>query len=238
MKAIIVAGGKGERLRPLTDHIPKPMITVGDKPILEHTITLLKQNGIVDIVLALCYLPEKIEEYFGDGSEFGVNIEYIYEDPLKPRGTAGAILPAEDLVHGPFIVTYADILRELNVAQMITQHHASKSIAMLNVYQHRGPNFKSRITFGLDHRLAAFEELASSRTLEEGFEWSNASFYIFDPKIFDHIPKDTKSDFSKDVFPALLKAGENISVFPSAGYVIDIGTKESLEEARGRFANL
>ena len=91
MQAIIVAGGKGERLRPITDKIPKPMVEVKGKTILEHTISLLKNNGVTDLILALCYLPEVIVEHFGNGEKFGVNIKYTFEDPKNPLGTAGAI---------------------------------------------------------------------------------------------------------------------------------------------------
>ena len=91
MKAIIIAGGRGERLRPLTDNIPKPLVEVNGKPILLHTLELLKSHGITEFIIALCYLPERVVSYFGDGSKFGVHITYTYEDQLKPLGNAGAI---------------------------------------------------------------------------------------------------------------------------------------------------
>src|SRR5437660_4534825 len=111
MYAIIIAGGKGERLRPLTDKLPKPMIAVHGKPILEHTIILLKKHGIKKFIITLCYLPEKITTYFENGEKLGVAITYIYENPKKPLGTAGSMAQAAEYVDSTCIVTYADIMR-------------------------------------------------------------------------------------------------------------------------------
>lgn len=237
MKAVIIAGGRGERLRPLTNKIPKPMIKVGDKPILEYIINLFKKNGVVDLVLALCYLPQPIINYFADGSKFGVNITYTFENPNLPMGTAGAILPAKNLISSTFIVTYADILRDLQIEEMIKFHLSSKSIATINVYKHTGTNFKSAIKFTKDNLLKEFKEFDKSQDLAKGYQWSNGSFYIFEPEIFEYIPKNKKSDFSKDIFPKLLKLNKKVSVFLSAGYFLDVGTKANLRQAKLRRKN-
>lgn len=230
MKALIVAGGKGERLKPLTNKVPKAMIQIGGRPILEHVINLFKRNGVVDFVLALCYLPESIISYFKDGSKFGVKISYTFEKLNLPLGTAGAILPSKRLISGPFIVTYADILRNLNVKDMIRFHRISKSLATINIYKHKGANFKSSIKFNKDNILTAFDEFENSQDLNKGYKWSNGSLYIFEPEIFKQIPKNRKSDFSKDIFPKLLKLNKKISVYPSSGYFIDIGTIKNKEK--------
>lgn len=237
MKAVIVAGGRGERLKPLTDKIPKPMIEVGGKPILEHIINLLKKYNIKDLILALCYLPEIITSYFGDGSKFDVKIVYTYEDPNCPLGTAGAILLAKKHIDSTFIVTYADTLRDLNIKEMIKQHQEKKSFATLHTYQHRGSNLKSKFEFDNDKKLIKFIELPTSTALKKGFVWSNGSFYILEPDIFDLIPKNHECDFSRDIFPALLSSDKKIHVYSSDGYFIDIGTLEKLEEARLHFKN-
>ena len=145
MKAIIVAGGKGERLRPLTNEIPKPMVEVNGKPILLHIINLFKKNGVKDFIIALCYLPEVIVSYFGDGSKFGVNITYTFEDSENPLGTAGAISLAEDIIDDTFIVTYADILRDLDIKKMINFHKENNALATLNIYSRKSKNAKSMI---------------------------------------------------------------------------------------------
>jgi mannose-1-phosphate guanylyltransferase/phosphomannomutase len=231
MKAIIVAGGQGTRLRPLTNTIPKPMVQVGRKPILEHTINLLKRNGISDFIIALCYKPQPVIDYFGDGTRFGVSIIYTFEDPEAPLGTAGAILAAKEYLTETFIVTYADTLRELDIKDMLNLHSKNKATATLNVYKHTGENYKSSITFTDDNVLVNFVELPTSTKLEEGFAWSNGSFYIFEPTVFDHIPENQSIDFARHVFPKLIESGAKIYSYPSAGYFIDIGTHETLEKA-------
>lgn len=235
LQAIIVAGGKGERLRPLTNTTPKPMVEVAGKPLLEHTLDLLKSYGIRRFIFALCYLPEVITSYFKDGAKFGVNISYTYEDPNFPLGTAGAISEAKRFIEGTFLVTYADILRELNVPEMVSSHNENRAFATLNVYQHRGANFKSILEFSKDRRLIKFTELSTSSVLETGYVWSNGSFYVFEPEIYDFIPEKEKVDFSIDIFPRLLSMKKKIQVYPSSKYFIDIGTPEKLEEARRTF---
>src|SRR3990172_2732098 len=118
-KVLIVAGGKGERLRPITNTIAKPMVKVGNKPVLEHNLDLFKKYGFKNFIFALCYLPETISDYFGDGKKFGVEIEYTYENPETPLGTAGAITLAKEKIDSTFIVTYGDILRVVDVAEML-----------------------------------------------------------------------------------------------------------------------
>lgn len=233
MKAVIIAGGIGKRLRPLTDNMPKPMIVIGKKPILEHTIDLLKENGISDIILALCYLPHIIKDHFGNGSKFGVRISYTYEDPESPLGTAGAILPVKDLISDTFIVTYADILRDLDIKRMIGSHKRAKNLATINIYKHSGTKFKSSIKFNRkDSVLKELKEMPEKIERDGKLIWSNGSFYIFEKEIFSFIPENQASDFSKDIFPKLLEMKRKISVFPSSGHFIDIGTMENLEKAR------
>jgi mannose-1-phosphate guanylyltransferase/phosphomannomutase len=231
MKAIIVAGGEGKRLRPLTESTPKPMILVGGIPLLEHTIMLLKRHDITSIVLALCYLPQPIIDYFGDGSRFGVSLQYTFEDPNTPLGTAGAVLAAKQYISETCIVTYADIIRDLDISKMIKAHHASGSLATLNTYKHTGNNFKSSLHFDEHNTLQTFTELETSTTLTDGFVWSNGSFYIIEPEVFDYIQEKTITDFAKDVFQKMLHQGRKISVFPSEQYFIDIGTMETLQQA-------
>ena len=228
MKALIVAGGRGERLKPFTTNIPKPMIAIEGKPILERIINFFKRSGISDFIFALCYLPKPIINYFGDGSRFGIRINYTFENPSFPLGTAGAILPAQNLISETFIVTYADIIRDLQIKEMIKFHKNSKSLATINVYKHKGSNFKSSIEFNKDKLLTEFQEFNHEQTLQEGYKWSNGSFYIFEPEIFKYIPENKQSDFSRDIFPNILKDKKKISVYPSSGYFIDIGTKENL----------
>ena len=235
MKAIIVAGGRGERLKPITDKIPKPMVEVGGKTILEHTIDLLKKNGVSDLIMALCYLPEIIVDYFGDGRKFGVNIQYTFEDPKYPQGSAGAIRESEKFVGGNFIVTYADILRKLDVKKMIKQHQNNNSLATINVYKRYGNEPKSMTTIDGNDKVINFKERPRLDEIKDDFVWSNGSFYIFNKKIYNFIDKKGSVDFGKDVFPLMIKKNEQINVFKSDSYFIDIGNLEKLQKAKETF---
>lgn len=235
MKAIIVAGGRGERLRPITDRIPKPMVEVGGKSILEHTIDLLKNNGITELILALCYLPQVIVDYFGDGKKFGVKIQYTFEDPKYPQGSAGAIREVDKFIDDDFIVTYADILRKLDIDEMIKNHIDNNSTATINVYKRYGSDPRSMIILNENNRVLDFIERPSPEKIKNDLVLANASFYIFKKKIFDFIKKDGLVDFGKDVFPLMIKKHEPINAFKSDDYFIDIGTLEKLQKARETF---
>lgn len=235
MKAVIVAGGVGERLKPLTNNIPKPMVDINGKPILLHIINLFKKYNITDFIIALCYLPNIITKFFGDGRNFGVNITYMYEDPQKPLGTAGAITLAKKFVEGTFIVTYADILRELDVRDMINFHKRNKAFATLNVYKRESKNAKSRILIDSKNRIIKFIERPSKNELSKDHIWANGSFYILKPEIFDWIPDGRKTDFGTDIFPKLLALRKSLYAYPTAGYFIDIGDYKKLRIARRTF---
>lgn len=237
MKAIIIAGGRGERLRPLTNDTPKPMIDVAGKPILLHIINLFKKFGITDFLFTLCYLPHVITSYFGDGSKFGVNIQYLYEEAEKPLGTAGGISLAKKYINGSFIVASGDILREININEMLKFHRRKNSFATLNTYKRFGPNPKSMILFDKQSLIQKFIERPNHGDIKEDFVWANGSFYIFEPEIFDYIPTNKPSDFGKDVFPKILKSGKNMYAFPSSGYFMDIGNLEKLKIARKTFTS-
>jgi len=232
MKAIIIAGGRGERLKPITNTIPKPMIDIDGKPILLHIINDLKKNGIKDFIIALCFLPEVITKFFGDGSKFGVNIKYTYEDPQKPLGTAGAILLAKSFINKTFIVTYADILRELDIKQMIDFHKLNKAFATLNVYKRSSIDAKSQILIK-KNKIIQFIERPKDLD-KKRFLWSNSSFYIFEPEIFDLIPGNKKIDFGFDIFPSLTQE-KNILAYKTTGYFVDIGNHKKLEFAKESF---
>lgn len=235
MKAIIVAGGRGERLGEITKNIPKPMIDVAGKSILEHTLDLLKKYGINQVIMALCYLPEVITNYFGDGEKWGVEIKYTYEKIGNPQGTAGAIRGAKKEIGGDFIVTYADILRELNIREMIDSHLKSGAVATLNTYREYEEVPRSLLEIDDTNRLVKFVEQPKMVNKNGSFVWCNGSFYIFKPDIFDYIKKSGRVDFSKDIFPKLLADGEKVNTYKSAGYFLDIGTTEKLEKARKTF---
>jgi len=242
-KVIIIAGGKGERLRPLTNKIAKPMVKVGGKSVLEHNLDLFKKYGFTEFIFALCYLPETITSYFGDGKKFGVSIDYTFEKPEVPLGTAGAVTLAKDKISDTFIVTYGDSIRVLDVKAMLDYHKKKGAFATIGVYKRLGPDPKSTILFSDEGRIKEFKERPSPDDIKGDFVWSNAAFYIFEPVIFDYI-KESETvdpdligvDFGKDVFPAVLADKKEIYAFPMEGYFVDIGNIEKLEKANRDFA--
>lgn len=233
MKVIIMAGGRGERLRPITDTIPKPMVEVAGKPILLHIVNLFKKYGFNDFTFTLCHLPDVITSYFGDGSKFGIHINYLIENPGQPMGTAGGILTAKKYIDDTFIVTSGDILRKINIDEIVKFHKEKSSFATLNTYKRFGPDPKSMIVFDKQGLIKKFIERPVN--IKEDYIWSNGSFYVMEPEIFDFIPKDQESDFGKDIFPKLLKEGKKIYAFPTENYFVDIGNLEKLEIARKTF---
>ena len=234
-KVIIVAGGKGERLRPLTEKTAKPMVKVGGKPILEYNLDLFKKYGFKDFIFALCYLPETITFYFGDGKKFGVDIDYTYEDPTQPLGTAGAITLAKDKVSDTFIVTYGDSIRVVDVWKMWNFHKEKGSFATICVYKRFGPDPKSMIIFDSSGRIKEFKERPRPEDIKENFVWANSALYVFETGIFDYIDEGMLVDFGKDVFPRLLSDGKKVLAFPMEGYFVDIGNKEKLGKANEDF---
>ena len=236
MISIIVAGGEGTRLKPITNKIPKPMVKVGDKPILEHILNLFKKQGFSNFIFALCYKPEIIINYFGNGQKFGVNINYTYEKEDQPLGTAGAILPSQKYIKETFIVTYADILRQLDIKEMIKSHQTNNAFITLNTYQHF-KNPKSILVFNKHNRVTKFIERPNPNQIKAHQNpnksvWSNASFYVLEPQIFKYIPEKQKVDFGFDVFPKALLAKEKILTHPTIGRFIDVADKKTLREAR------
>lgn len=232
MKAIIIAGGKGERLRSLTGRLPKAMIKVAGKPMLEHIIIHLRKHKIKEFIISLCFLPDKITSYFGDGSKFGVNINYIFEDKDNPLGTAGAIKGARKYINGTFIVAYVDILRELDIKTMIKIHKGKKALATISVYHNKNADPKSIVRFDSYNRIFQFIERPKPEDVGKEKVWSNASFYILEPEIFDYIPMGLSSDFAWDIFPKVIKKEKNIFAFKTYGYFVDIGNRQKLAYAK------
>lgn len=238
MKAIILSGGKGTRLRPLTDHTPKPMLPIGGKPHLEHIVELLKECGFDHIIFSTGYLHEQIVEHFGDGSAYGIKMDYI-ADGEKPLGTAGAIKNCEDLLDDmPFVVFNGDILTNLNVDWMYFLHSIEEStnnhitIALTPV--------ENPSAFGVAvvecNNIVKFVEKPT--TLEYG-NLINAGIYIMDKKVLESIPKDEYVMVETDVFPQYAEKGNlfaYIGDYLDGYHWFDIGTHERYNEAN-EYAN-
>lgn len=235
MKAVILAGGRGERLKPITQSVQKVMVKVKGRPVLEHNLVHLQKYGIKNFIISLCYLPNSVISYFGNGSRIGLNVNYVLEKADCPMGTAGALCKAKEQLNSTFIVSYGDILRDLDVRAMVDFHRKTGSFATLAVYRNFSLNPKSIVDFDCDFKVTRFTE----RPIDENKKkeiWSNASFYILEPEIFDFIACGIKSDFGKDIFPEILVSKKKISAFITKGYFVDIGEIGKLSYARKTFS--
>lgn len=232
MKAVLLAGGFGKRLLPFTKDIPKPMIKVAGKPLLEHTINYFRKYNIREFIISLYYLSEKITQYFGDGSKFGVDIRYIFEK--RPLGTAGAVKLAEKYLSEPFIVSYADVIRNTPLDRMINSYKQRNPTLSIAVYKNYSISFKSSVIFDKNYNIIGFEEKRRKRGNLIEYVWSNASLYICNPKIFSYIPEAIQQDFASNIFPQIISK-ELFLAFPYDGYCFDIGRAEKLKQLRSKF---
>lgn len=223
MKAVIMAGGVGRRLQPLTSTLPKPMVPVLNRPILEHTISLLKRHGCTEVILLLYYLPTAIRDYFGDGHHLGVNLHYVVAD--KDYGTAGAVRLASDLLNERFLVLSGDLLTNLNLSDFVTFHATQTAIASLALARVPNPEPFGNVTLSDDSCITRFIEKPARG--EEQFPLVNAGIYILEPHIFDFIPPQEEFLFARDLFPQLLAAGSCLSGFVADIYWKDLGNPEA-----------
>jgi len=219
MKAVIMAGGKGTRLRPLTCNKPKPMVPLLNRPVMEYAIDLLKKHGIYEIAVTLQYLPEAIKDYFGDGSAFGVKL-YYFEETL-PLGTAGSVKNAEEFLDETFIVVSGDGLTDVNLKEAIAFHQARESLATLILTRVDAPLEYGVVITQPNGKIVRFLEKPSWG--EVFSDTVNTGMYVLEPKIFQYYPRDTFFDFSKDLFPLLMNHGEPLYGYVAKGYWCDIG---------------
>lgn len=231
MKCIILCGGTGIGMSPLTMSIPKSMMPVGYKPILEHIILKLRKQGIRSFILAVSHLGEHIMKYFGDGDRLGVKIEYSIEK--TQLGTAGAIKNAEKKLNGTFLAVYGDILfAELDVQDLIKHHVQRGGIATMVLARVEDASRFGLVSIDEYGRVIAFREKPKNRV--PGLV--NAGIYVFDPAIFDYIPQKVPASFEEDVFPELADKGK-LYAYVYDGYWVDIGSPEDYERACRDFFN-
>lgn len=232
VKAVVMAGGEGSRLRPITLNLPKPLVPIANRPIMGHIIDLLKQHGITEIVTTLHYLADEIQNVFGDGSEDGVTITHSLED--TPLGTAGAVKQAENhLSQGTFVIISGDALTDCDLTKAIEFHRANKSLATLVLSRVPNPlEFGIVMTKG-DGRVERFLEKPGWG--EVFSDTVNTGIYILEPEIFNYIQPHTNTDWSKDVFPKLLEEDRPMFGYIMDQYWCDVGTLEQYREAQEDF---
>jgi mannose-1-phosphate guanylyltransferase len=219
LKAVILIGGQGKRLQPLTDGTPKSMVPVLNKPFMEYTIAYLKQFGIEDIILTLNYLPEAVQGYFGDGSRFGVRLTYCVE--REPMGTAGAVKNAEQYLNGTFIVLNGDIFTEMDISDMLTCHRDKGARVTISLSRVDNPSAFGVVETDSTQRVKRFIE--KPPLAEAATNWINAGIYILEPEVLEHIPADSHYMFEKGLFPLLLEMGQPVYGYPFNGYWLDMG---------------
>lgn len=221
MKAVLMAGGQGLRMRPLTTNTPKPLLPVVGRPLMAHTIELLRRHSITDLVVTLQFQAGQIRDYFGDGSDFGVDIGYATE--TQPLGTAGSVASAASaLREGPFLVMSGDAMTGIDLSRLVSHHAASGATMTMVVSPQPDPR-----EFG----VAVLDENGRLIRLAEKPGWGevlsdlvNTGIYVVDPAVLDLIPADTASDWAQDVIPALLARGDHIQGYVTDAYWEDVGS--------------
>ncbi|HEY6837773.1 MAG TPA: mannose-1-phosphate guanyltransferase [Geobacteraceae bacterium] len=227
MKAVIMAGGFGTRIQPLTCNIPKPMIPLLNRPIMLHIVELLKKHQITDLVILLYHQPSIIKNFFRDGSDFGVKITYV--TPLEDMGTAGAVKCAEKYLDDRFLIISGDLLTDFNLKKVIDFHEENKALATITLTSVKDP-----LQFGVvitDKEKKIVQFLEKPGWGEVISDTINTGIYVLEPEIFRYIPEGENFDFSQDLFPLLLKNNEALFGLPVKGYWRDIGNTDSYREA-------
>jgi NDP-sugar pyrophosphorylase family protein len=228
MQALILAGGKGTRLRPLTVYTPKPIVPICNRPFLLYQLDTLRRAGITDITLSLSYQPHKIEQQLGDGSAYGVRLKYTVEP--QPMGTAGAYKFAEELIREPTVVFNGDILTDLDLLAVIREHHERQAIATIVLTPVENPTAYGLVETEPDGRIRSF--LEKPKADEITVNTINAGTYVLEPRVLDLIPAGENHSFEYGLFPTLLTRGEPFYAhIPERTYWLDIGTPQRYLQA-------
>ena len=227
MKAVILAGGLGTRLRPYTKSLPKPMLPLGGKPILEYEIEWVKKNGIKEIVLCVSYLRNKIEDYFGDGKKFGVKIEYAISK--KPLATAGQLKTAEKFIDDTFVCLYGDSIYNFSLRNMIKHHKKSRANVTMSLFDYR---------FNLKYGVIDTKKSGQVTAWNEKPEFSakiNIGCYLMEPEVLKLIPKNKEYGMD-DVIRKVLSRKKKVSSVTSKNGFIDIGDKDTYEKTNEEYS--
>ncbi len=227
MLVIVMAGGEGTRLRPLTCNHPKPLVPVANKPIMEHIVELLKKHNLTQVIATLHYLADEIVSYFGIGEKWGVNISYSVED--IPLGTAGSVKKVESEISDTFLIISGDALCDFNLTEAILWHKEKKAKATLLLYRVDSPLEYGVVITDEEGRIVKFLEKPSWG--EVFSDTINTGIYILEPEVLKYLEKDKQYDFSKDLFPLLLEKNEPIYGYIAEGYWCDVGSHMQYQQA-------
>src|SRR5215472_4302186 len=238
MKAILLAGGKGTRLRPLTLHTPKPIVPILGRPFLYYQIDLLKQIPEIDeVILSLNYQPRRIEEIVGEGEGLGIRVRYVVE-PM-PLGTGGAVRYAGDSLTESVVVFNGDVLTQVDLAAVLRLHRERKAKATIVLTPVENPRAYGLVETDREGNIQRFLEKPGDSEIT--CNTINAGIYVLEPDTFDRIPKDTAWSIERSFFPSLIERGETFVAYVYRGYWIDIGTPEKYAQVHrdimdGRYA--
>ena len=228
VQAVVMAGGEGTRLRPLTSNLPKPMLPVANRPLMEHILGLLRRNGITDVVTTVQFLSSVIRNYFDDGSDMGVSLSYATED--VPLGTAGSVLGARDLLEGPFLVISGDALTDLDLGGVLAWHQERRAAATLVLKRMQDPLEFGIVMTSPDGRIERFLEKPSwGQVFSDAV---NTGIYVLEPEVLDLIPDDRPYDFSAELFPRMLADGLPIFGHITDDYWTDVGNADAYLQAQ------
>ncbi|OGH88674.1 MAG: hypothetical protein A3J93_01090 [Candidatus Magasanikbacteria bacterium RIFOXYC2_FULL_42_28] len=233
MKVVIIAGGRGSRMGVVSETTPKALLKVAGKSLLEHQFKLLKSQGFNQVLILTNYLGEKIREFAGDGSRFGLSVRCISED--QPLGTAGAVRAAEKYLANDFLVVYGDELMNVDFKRLLNYHKLQKIkhkslVGTLAVHPNDHPFDSNLVEVGQDGLITNF--LTKPHKPDLLFRnLASTPVYVLSPKIFKYIPRNTLVDFGRQVFPTVLKRGANLAAYSTPEYIKDIGTPQRIQEA-------
>jgi mannose-1-phosphate guanylyltransferase/phosphomannomutase len=219
MKAVVMAGGEGSRLRPLTIGRPKPMVPLVSKPVMAHILDLLKRHGITDVIITLHFMPDAIQSYFGDGQGLGMRLRYAIEE--NPLGTAGSVKNAESLLNDPFLIISGDAVTDIDLGQVIAFHEEKKAEATLALFRVPNPLEYGVTVTDLNGRVVRFLEKPSWGEVIS--DTVNTGIYVMNPSVLDLIEEGTPADWSKDVLPRLLEQDRDVYGYVGGGSWTDIG---------------
>ena len=227
MRAVVMAGGEGSRLRPLTSNQPKPMVPIVGKPCMEHILELLREHGFTDVVITLAFLPQAIRSHFGDGSNWGLNIEYSVEE--TPLGTAGSVRLASGRLDETTLIISGDALCDIDLTQLMQAHRDKNAAVTIGLKSVENPLEFGIVVTDEDGRVERFLEKPSWGQVFS--DTINTGIYVLEPEVLRHVPKEGPYDFSKQLFPLLLEMGRPMYGHVCEGYWQDIGNLDQYRQA-------
>ena len=219
MRAVVMAGGEGTRLRPLTSNQPKPMVPIVGKPCIEHILELLRRHELNDVVVTLAFMPQAIRSYFGDGEALGMNIAYSVED--SPLGTAGSVRQAVAGGDEPVLVISGDALCDIDLTSLLAFHRERKAAVTIALKSVENPLEFGIVVTDSDGRIERFLEKPSWGQVFS--DTINTGIYVIEPEVLRHVPAGEPYDFSKQLFPLLLEMGRPLYGYVADGYWQDVG---------------